>query len=160
MVVGFNHNFRYKDTVYHVQTEDGGVKFPFIITHLFIGGTILQTKKTSYADIIKADRLEQVVEELMKDQHRDMLRRLRNGAFDEIIAKYPKSSEAGKGEDASVTKEDAAPVAPARTDSPPVAAPVLQERPTIPVATPAAPSSREPSLDDIILSYLLGESGR
>lgn len=153
MVVGFNHNFRYKDTVYHVQTEDGGVKFPFIITHLFIGGTILQTKKTSYADIIKADRLEQVVEELMKDQHRDMLRRLHHGEFDAIIGKCSNSPAAEKSQGASM--EEVALIKMA--DPPPVAAPMPQARPPIPVATSKTPPSVEPSLDDIILSYLLGE---
>ena len=28
MVVGFNHNFTYKGTVYHIQTEDSGRKSP------------------------------------------------------------------------------------------------------------------------------------
>ncbi len=35
MVVGFNHNFRYKGEVYHVQTEDGGLKSPNIVTLLY-----------------------------------------------------------------------------------------------------------------------------
>ena len=61
MVVGFNHNFRYKGEVYHIQTEDSGVKSPNIVTLLYQGGTILGSKKTSYADIAKVDNLEKVV---------------------------------------------------------------------------------------------------
>ncbi len=83
MVLGFNHNIRYKGEVFHVQTEDSGLNNPHIITLLYRGGTILSAKKTSYADIIKMENLEQVVEELMKDQHKDMLRRLKAGEFDE-----------------------------------------------------------------------------
>lgn len=82
MVLGFNHNIRYKGEVFHVQTEDSGINNPHIITLLYRGGTILSSKKTSYADIIKMENLEQVVEELMKDQHKDMLRRLKAGEFD------------------------------------------------------------------------------
>jgi hypothetical protein len=82
MVVGFNHNIRYKGEVFHVQTEDSGINNPHIITLLYRGGTIISSKKTSYADIIKIENLDQVVEELMKDQHKEMLRRLKAGAFD------------------------------------------------------------------------------
>src|SRR5262245_10754898 len=89
MVVGFNHNFSYKGQVYHVQTEDSGVKNPHIITLLYRGGTILASKKTSYADIIRVDNLEAVVEDLMKTQHREMLRLLKNGEFDALLGLVP-----------------------------------------------------------------------
>jgi hypothetical protein len=83
MVVGFNHNFRYKNVLFHVQTEDGGVGNPFITTLLYRDGAIIASKKTGYADILKADMLEKVVEEIMKEQHKEMLRRLKGGEFDE-----------------------------------------------------------------------------
>jgi hypothetical protein len=82
MVVGFNHNIMYKGDVFHVQTEDSGLANPHIITLLYRGGTIIASKKTSYADIIKVDGLAQVVESLMKEQHKDMLRRLKAGEYD------------------------------------------------------------------------------
>jgi hypothetical protein len=76
----------YKGVVYHVQTEDSGTTNPQITTLLYCEGTILASKKTSYADIIKVDHLEKVVEDLMKDQHKEMLRSLKNGDFDDRIA--------------------------------------------------------------------------
>jgi len=82
MLVGYNHNIRYKGDVYHVQTEDSGINNPHIITLLYRGGNIIASKKTSYADIVKMGNLNQVVEELMKEQHKDMLRRLKNAEFD------------------------------------------------------------------------------
>jgi hypothetical protein len=82
MVVGFNHNIRYKGELFHVQTEDSGLANPHIITLLYLGGTILCSKKTSYADIIKTDQLELVVESIMKEQHKEMMRRLKGGEFD------------------------------------------------------------------------------
>ena len=90
MVVGFNHNIRYKGELFHVQTEDSGLANPHIITLLYLGGTILCSKKTSYADIIKADQLEQVVESIMKEQHKEMMRRLKGGEFDARL--FPGSS--------------------------------------------------------------------
>lgn len=83
MRVGFNHNIMYKGEVFHIQTEDSGINNPHIITLLYRGGTIISSKKLSYADIIKIENLEQVVEELMKEQHKDMLRGLKAGQFDE-----------------------------------------------------------------------------
>jgi isopentenyl phosphate kinase len=83
MVVGFNHNVRYRGEVFHVQTEDSGLANPYILTLLYLGGTIISSKKTSYDDIIKMENLEHVIEELMKEQHKGMLLRLKAGEFDE-----------------------------------------------------------------------------
>ncbi len=86
MIVGFNHNVMYKGEIYHVQTEDSGIANPQITTLLYRGGTILASRKISYADIIKIENLEKVVEELMQDQHKELMRSLKNGAFDDRIA--------------------------------------------------------------------------
>ncbi|AMV73364.1 hypothetical protein JCM30471_17790 [Desulfuromonas carbonis] len=175
MVVGFNHNFRYQGEVYHVQTEDSGIKNPHIITLLYRGGTILASKKTSYADIAKVDNLDQVVEDLMKEQHKEMLRRLKDGEFDDVIK--------GKRPAARATTAPAAepvPAAAVTAPSPPPAAPVPARPVAAPVAaapppprpatapptppTPKAPPVQKPaekapelSLDDVILSYLVGD---
>jgi hypothetical protein len=86
--VGFNHNIKHKGKMYHIQTEDSGLDNPHIITHLFVGGNILASKKTSYADIVGAENLAQVVRELMEEQHKEMLRNLINGVYDDIDAVY------------------------------------------------------------------------
>ncbi len=83
MVLGYNHNVMYKGEVFHVQTEDSGVANPHVITLLYRGGMIVSSKKINYSDILKMDKLEVVVEELMKEQHKDMMRRLKAGDFDE-----------------------------------------------------------------------------
>lgn len=85
MVLGYNHNVTYKGEVFHVQTEDSGIRNPHIITLLYRAGVIISSKKTSYADIIKIEQLEALVEDLMKEQHKDMMRRLKNGEFDHKI---------------------------------------------------------------------------
>lgn len=85
MIIGFNHNIRYRGILFHVQTEDSGLKNPQLITLLYHGGTIIASQKTVYADIIKVDNLAQVVEDLAKEQHKGMLRRLTRGEFDRKI---------------------------------------------------------------------------
>ncbi|RII30255.1 MAG: hypothetical protein CXR30_08015 [Geobacter sp.] len=91
MVLGYNHNVMYKGEVYHVQTEDSGIANPHITTLLYKGGVILCSKKTSYADILKMDNLEVVLVELMKEQHKDIMRRLKAGEFDERACSIPAS---------------------------------------------------------------------
>jgi hypothetical protein len=94
MVVGFNHNIKHKAKMYHIQTEDSGLENPHIITHLFVGGNILASKKTSYADIVGAENLAQVVRELMEEQHKEMLRNLINGVYDDIDVAYAQQAQA------------------------------------------------------------------
>ncbi len=92
MIPGYNHNVRYQDRIYHVQTEDSGVDNPHIITHLFVGGNIIETRKTSYADIVKNANLSEMLVELMQDQHKGMLRDLISGRIDHKIATRSKNA--------------------------------------------------------------------
>jgi hypothetical protein len=82
MLPGYNHNVNYKGITFHIQTEDSGINNPHIITLLYVGGNIVARKKISYADIIKHERLQDVVRELMQDQHKQMLKDLKNHMFD------------------------------------------------------------------------------
>jgi hypothetical protein len=94
MVPGFNHNVKHKGTPYHVQTEDSGIDNPRIVTHLFVGGNIIASKKTSYADIVGAENLAQVVRELMEEQHKEMLRNLVSGVYDDTDEEVAAKSRA------------------------------------------------------------------
>jgi hypothetical protein len=82
VLTGYNTDFVYKSINFHVQTEDNGVKNPVIVTLLYREGKILSSRKTSYADILKADCLDSAVRDLMKEQHKQMIKDLRNGKFD------------------------------------------------------------------------------
>ncbi len=82
-LLGFNNNFKHKGAVYHIQTEDSGVKHPHIITHLFAdGGRILKSVKTSYAQYVSEANMGEIVRQMMKDQHKAMIVALRDGRFD------------------------------------------------------------------------------
>ena len=88
MLVGYNTNISYKDDVYHVQTEDSGLKNPVIITHLYSKGAILASKKTSYAHILEDPDYKEKVGRLMKEQHRSMIKELLAGEYTgESVAK-------------------------------------------------------------------------
>jgi hypothetical protein len=85
-LLGYNNNVRHKNRVFHVQTEDSGVKHPHVITHLFMdGGRILKSVKTSYAEHVGKDKLGDIVRQMMKEQHKAMFRALRDGEFDRVV---------------------------------------------------------------------------
>jgi hypothetical protein len=85
-LLGYNNNVRHKGKVFHVQTEDSGVKYGHIITHLFMdGGRILKSVKTSYSEYVDNDRMGEIVREMMKQQHKAMFIALRDGKFDAVI---------------------------------------------------------------------------
>ncbi len=85
MLLGLNQNIRYRGKLYHIQTEDGGRKNPVITTLVFRDGTIVASRKTSYADILKFERLEEVVRELMREQHLSLIKALLNGELDDKL---------------------------------------------------------------------------
>jgi len=86
-MLGFNNNVRHHGRVFHIQTEDSGIKRPHIITHLFAdGGRILKSLRTDYSEHVGSPEMPQTVKRLMKEQHKAMFVALRAGEFDPIIA--------------------------------------------------------------------------
>jgi hypothetical protein len=115
-LLGYNNNVRHKNRVFHIQTEDSGIKKPHIITHLFMdGGRILKSVKTSYAEHLGADGMSDIVRGMMKDQHKAMFIALRDGQFDHLVE--------GAGGPASGAAKVAAPAAPPSSSALPESAP-------------------------------------
>ena len=161
-VSGFNHNITHAGRVFHVQTEDSGVNNPNIITHLFVGGNILASKKTSYAELLEAENLQELVRQLMEDQHKQMLRNLVNGVYDNVDS-AARAYQPGQLAPAAGSKGSAK-LAPPRSPLPPEveAARALSAAPQINEAGAQTLFGEdlisEKSLDEVILSYLAGET--
>jgi hypothetical protein len=163
MLPGYNHNVTYKGITFHIQTEDSGVNNPHIITLLYSGGNILARKKTSYADIIKHERLADVVRELMQDQHKHMLKELKNGEHDGHPLVRTEMEKRGVKPAPVPAQVVAAPVTP---PPPPVTEPEIREKPaqrTIDLSEDkelsdtdifGADITSNKSLDEVILSFL------
>lgn len=161
MIVGFNHNITYKGVGFHVQTEDSGVQKPHLITLLYHGGTIITSKKTVYADILKVENLEQVVEELAKEQHKGMLKRLTHGEFDSKIIELG-ISLAGSAAESVEAARPAAPTAPRERPAEPDIEDIAEQAPeTVEITEEPIvdkfhhqPARKQTSLDDLIHAYL------
>jgi hypothetical protein len=59
-----------------VQTEDSGREHPHIITHVFIDGRIIASRKSDYGARLGDADLNAVVKTLMQEQHKDVIRDL------------------------------------------------------------------------------------
>ena len=146
MVVGFNHNIKYRGQTYHAQTEDSVADRAQVVTHLFLGGNIIASKRTGYADIAAAENLSDVVRALMEEQHKEVLRNLVHGVYDHTA--LPRAPVRDFAPAPSPVAARAA--APAVAPPPPV-----EERPARPADTLFGEDLiSERSLDEVILAYL------
>jgi hypothetical protein len=85
-LLGFNNNVRHRGRIFHIQTEDSGVKNPRIVTHLFAdGGRIIKTTRTEYTEHITRSDIQVYVRSLMKEQHKGMFTALRLGELDTLL---------------------------------------------------------------------------
>jgi hypothetical protein len=161
MLSGFNTNIRHRAVLFHVQSEDSGRDHPHIITHLYHGGTILVSEKSSYADRLGEADLAVVVKELMERQHKVVLKRLVGGDFDALL-----SERLGAG----IFADDARPTASLESDAGTPTQPGVAGRASGPVDSGPPPAAEEESsfgsgivsekpLDEVILDYLI-ESAR
>ena len=74
MITGFNTDVKHRNRVFHIQTEDQGESNPYVESLVYVGGEILATKRTSYAEVIKTGaRDDHAVQDLMEQQHRTMI---------------------------------------------------------------------------------------
>ena len=85
-LLGFNNNVRHRGRIFHIQTEDSGVRHARVVTHLFAdGGRIVRTTRTDYSGYLGRQDMAARLRRLMKDQHKSMFLALRAGELDAII---------------------------------------------------------------------------
>jgi RecA/RadA recombinase len=141
-LLGYNNNVRHKGKVFHIQTEDSGVKYGHIITHLFMdGGRILKSVKTGYAEYIGNERMADIVREMMKQQHKAMFIALRDGKFDAIVEGGADASQTTRAIVVDSPPSAAPAPAAAAVPAPPVAAAPVSQAPR----APAPPSAFAPT---------------
>ncbi len=134
MITGFNTDIKHNEKVYHIQTEDKGLQNPYIESLVYVGGEILASKKTSYAEQAGAGVDEKWIGSLMEQQHRTMIAAIKRGRFD-VVANVTKSTPRP-----TLATSTSVPV-PARVESPPPLA-IDEER----------------TLDQVIIDYLASEA--
>ncbi|HSB08567.1 MAG TPA: hypothetical protein VLM38_03575 [Blastocatellia bacterium] len=181
MITGFNTDVKYEGHVYHVQTEDRGKENPILESLVYVGGTIVAKKLTSYSDQLVEGAGEDAIAALLKRQHQVVIAAIKAGRIEELIS-HTRRQHAGveprkKRATGALAKAQAksAPSSPkqsrpARTVSaPPPAAVVPGSTPT-PPRSPGSPEASAPAsvrrgdtgglnLDSVIADYMKRSSG-
>jgi hypothetical protein len=134
VITGFNTDIKHNEKVYHIQTEDKGLQNPYIESLVYVGGEILASKKTSYAEQAKTGIDEKWIGGLMEQQHRTMIAAIKRGRFD-------------------------APADATKTAAPrPTMAGGEMVPPTTSAGIAATPGFEEKTLDQVIIDYLASEA--
>jgi hypothetical protein len=134
VITGFNTDIKHNDKVYHIQTEDKGLQNPYIESLVYVGGEILASKKTSYAEQVKSGIDEKWIGSLMEQQHRTMIAAIKRGRFDQP---------------ADSTKSSLP-----RPSAPTIDAAIIGDA----AAAAAAALGEEKTLDQVIIDYLASEA--
>ncbi|HEX8149476.1 MAG TPA: hypothetical protein VF591_20005 [Pyrinomonadaceae bacterium] len=188
MITGFNTDIPYDGVTYHVQTEDKGLDTPLILSLVYVGGHIIASKRTPYADLISKGFDEGVLTERLQRQHKLICAAIKSGRVEDLKrmsgpnggSAQPEADAAAGGRkaagqrrkrpDAPAPEKAAEPAAesapePAREAAPPAEAPRAPEPaapPPAPPQTKAAPPAgvkSKPEPDIVILSTLADELG-
>lgn len=170
MINGFNTDVRHEGHVYHVQTEDRHGKSPALESLVYIGGSIIAKKSTSYADQISNGATEEMIASLLKRQHQVVIAAIKAGRIEDLIRYSAKEREASASQKPSgkpapssgklATPVPAPPVAPANASTNAPANPPSERAPqrkqtsalgspivrptTPPPAAPARPQAQTP----------------
>ncbi len=87
MIIGFNTDIKYRDEVFHIQTEDKGERNPTMETLVYHSGEILLSRRMSYGHLkLERNELRKKVKAMMKTQHDQVIAELKKGNFLHLIS--------------------------------------------------------------------------
>src|SRR6187401_2665302 len=96
MITGYNTDIRHNEVVFHVQTEDKGLDYRYIESLVYVGGQVLASKRSNYADLLAEGKEEKDIVALMDHQHRTMIAAIRHGKLDAKFAALAASRQTGQ----------------------------------------------------------------
>jgi len=81
MIVGFNTDIKYRNEIFHIQTEEKGENNPTIETLVYHNGEILLSRRISYGHLKDIVDMRTRVKKMMKVQHDEVSSDLKKGKF-------------------------------------------------------------------------------
>ena len=140
MITGYNTDVRYRERVFHVQTEDKGLANPCIESVVYHGGQVLATRRASYADLVEEGKGSEAISGRMDHQHRMMIAAIKGGKLDAKMREVFGPELVVAADETRVAANGHASAAPG---------PTLLEQ---------ARDDGGPTLDQVILDYLTSEA--
>ncbi len=86
MIVGFNTDIKYRDEVFHIQTEDKGENNPTVETLVYHSGEILLSRRMSYSHFLGKPDERKRIKTMMKTQHDQVISELKGGKFLHLLS--------------------------------------------------------------------------
>jgi hypothetical protein len=86
MIIGFNTDIKYRDEVFHIQTEDKGQSNPTVETLVYHSGEILLSRRISYSHLLKKSDARTRIKAMMKTQHDQVISELKGGKFLHLLS--------------------------------------------------------------------------
>src|SRR5262245_60543241 len=166
MITGFNTDVKHGDTVYHVQTEDKGVKNPLILSLIYVKGTILDAFRVRYDDFLDSGRFsEAMLQKILEFQHRQIVSAIKRGKYQkgmaledfvdgDFVFRLTSVGESATGRKTEPTVPPASvppPPPPARVEASETKLPLASSPPVNKVSPvlPVAPDRNQPSLNSV-----------
>jgi hypothetical protein len=82
LITGYNTDVEFEGRIYHIQTEDKGVNNPVIESFIYLGGEIVDSKRSSYQDLLPGGPDAKLLTARLEEQHRRMVLNVRQGRHD------------------------------------------------------------------------------
>ena len=160
MITGYNTDVEYDGVVYHVQTEDKGLRTPLILSLVYVKGEILAAKRAPYDDLIAGGFDEKILVQRLERQHKLICAAVHAGRIEDLKRMSGREAVANASPGADETHHEAAPPEPEPEAAPPE--PALPEpappEPVPPVeATPSDINLYQYSFDAPIAIFLVDE---
>ncbi|MET0649936.1 MAG: hypothetical protein ABW208_25285 [Pyrinomonadaceae bacterium] len=155
MITGFNTDIPHDGVTYHVQTEDKGLDTPLILSLVYVGGHIIASKRTPYADLISKGFDEQVLTERLQRQHKLICAAIKQGRVEDLkrmsgpnggsAQPDPEAPEAARKAASPRRKKSDTPAPPPEKTAAPAEQPAASQHVAPPVeeAAPAVPKAPE-----------------
>jgi hypothetical protein len=84
VITGYNTDVQYDGVVYHVQTEDKGLRTPLILSLVYVGGEILAAKRAPYDDLIAGGFDEKILVQRLERQHKLICAAVHAGRIEDL----------------------------------------------------------------------------
>jgi len=111
VLTGFNTDVEYDGVVYHVQTEDKGLRTPFILSLVYTGGAILASKRSPYDDLIAGGFDESILAQRLSRQHKLICAAVHAGRIEDLkhLSQSAASERASRRRHSAAPKPEEAP---------------------------------------------------
>jgi hypothetical protein len=158
VITGYNTDVEYDGVVYHVQTEDKGLRTPLILSLVYVKGEILAAKRAPYDDLIAGGFDEKILVQRLERQHKLICAAVHAGRIEDLKRMSGREAVANTSAGADETHHEAAPPEPEPEPEPAALEPALPEpAPVEPALPEPVPPEPVPPVEAALAAINLGQ---